>query len=154
MPRVPLNNPNKCFADSACFMVLLFHRTIKSQGWKGPTRSSSPTILPLPIQDGFELQYWFWSKILHDRYSLCYICLRKYFCKWKWVQMTKTRLNSKYMLFRGLICSLLRQRLGLWAPKLLFSSPQVCQPLKTQLRKLGKMPRDNLMWCYCHSQYP
>jgi len=25
------------------------HRITESQGWKGPTRSSSPTILPLPL---------------------------------------------------------------------------------------------------------
>ena len=24
-------------------------RIIESQGWKGPTRSSSPTVLPLPL---------------------------------------------------------------------------------------------------------
>jgi len=25
------------------------HRIIESQGWKGPTRSSSPTVLPSPL---------------------------------------------------------------------------------------------------------
>ena len=25
------------------------NRIIESQGWKGPTRSSSPTVLPLPL---------------------------------------------------------------------------------------------------------
>ena len=25
------------------------HRIVESQGWKGPTRSSSPTILPSPL---------------------------------------------------------------------------------------------------------
>ena len=29
--------------------ALFLHRIIESRGWKGPTRSSSPTILPLPL---------------------------------------------------------------------------------------------------------
>lgn len=121
MSKVPLKNPNKLFADSACFMVFLF-------------------------QDGFELHHWLWSESLHGRCSFWYTCLRKSFCKWK---LTKTRLNTKYTLFRGLTCSLSRQRPGLWAPGLLFSSLLVCYPLKTQRREPGKMPRASLMWCYC-----
>ena len=31
------------------FKAGLNHRIIESQGWKGPTRSSSPTVLPLPL---------------------------------------------------------------------------------------------------------
>ena len=30
-------------------MQIWIIRIIESQGWKGPTRSSSPTILPLPL---------------------------------------------------------------------------------------------------------
>ena len=26
-----------------------YHRIIESQGWEGPTGSSSPTVLPLPL---------------------------------------------------------------------------------------------------------
>jgi len=32
-----------------CFSQFVYDRIIESQGWKGPTRSSCPTIFPLPL---------------------------------------------------------------------------------------------------------
>ena len=45
-PKFHLNDLNHCNCISLQGMN---HRITESQGWKGPTRSSSPTILLLPL---------------------------------------------------------------------------------------------------------